>query len=194
MIIYKIERIYKNKYNTKQQTSMISIVTSRFNNDTWRENCEYRQRLEINGCLYCSPQQLSSKIHPNSPVFVVEMNNTTNQIQGIGLISNKIQFDKYYKVYEIGNYNRYTYKSDYRISRDTLLEHIPVLVYILDYILFKEKTHVKRGSGMSQIPEKLLHHKKCGDIDIVKELKTLFYKQFKEENKISDYLNIKPLI
>ena len=173
---------------------MISIVTSRFNNDTWRENCEYRQRLDIRGCVYCSPQQLSSKIHPNTPVFVVEMNNTRNEILGIGLISNKIQFDRYYKVYEIGNYNRYTYKSEYRIDRTILLEELPGLVYILDYILFKEKTHLKRGSGMSQIPEKLLRHKKCGEIDIVKELKTLFYKHFKEENKMSEYLNIKPII
>lgn len=157
---------------------MISIVTNRFNNDTWNENCDYRSRYKIEGCIYCSPQQLSSKIHPNSSVFVVEMNNSTNKIQGIGLISNKIQFDRYYKVYEIGNYNRYTYKSDYRIDRDDLLKHLPDMVYILDYILFKEKTHLKRGSGMTQIPEKLLRHKKCGDTDIVNELKLVFYKYF----------------
>ena len=157
---------------------MITIVTSRFNNDTWRENCEYKQRLNIQGCIYCSPQQLSPKIHPNSLVFVVEMNNSTNQIQGVGLIFNKIQFDRYYKVYQIGNYNRYTYKSDYRLDRSQLLEYYPVLVYILDYILFKEKTHLKRGSGMTQIPEKLLRHHKCGEINIVGELKALFKRQF----------------
>ena len=157
---------------------MITIVTSRFNNDTWRENCEYKQRLNIQGCIYCSPQQLSPKIHPNSLVFVVEMNNSTNQIQGVGLIFNKIQFDRYYKVYQIGNYNRYTYKSDYRLDRSQLLEYYPVLVYILDYILFKEKTHLKRGSGMTQIPEKLLRHHKCAEINIVGELKVLFKRQF----------------
>jgi hypothetical protein len=157
---------------------MITIVTSRFNNDTWRENCEYKQRLNIQGCIYCSPQQLSSKIHPNSLVFVVEMNNSTNQIQGVGLIFNKIQFDRYYKVYQIGNYNRYTYKSDYRLDRSQLLEYYPALVYILDYILFKEKTHLKRGSGMTQIPEKLLRHHKCAEINIVCELKVLFKRHF----------------
>ena len=157
----------------------IPIVTTRFNNDTWRENCIYKEKLNIQGCLYCSPQQISSKIHPNSPIFVVEMNNSTNQIQGIGFISNKIQFDKYYKVYETGNYNRYTYTSKYRMDRSDLLQKFPNLVTIFDYILFKEKTHLKRGSGMTKIPEKLLRHEKCGEIDIIKELKFLFYQHFR---------------
>jgi hypothetical protein len=106
------------------------------------------------------------------------MNNSTNQIQGVGLIFNKIQFDRYYKVYQIGNYNRYTYKSDYRLDRSQLLEDYPALVYVLDYILFKEKTHLKRGSGMTQIPEKLLRHHKCREINIVGELKVLFKRHF----------------
>ena len=154
---------------------MISIVTSRFNNDTWRENCEYRERENIQGCVYGSPQQISGKIHPNSLLFVIEMNNSTNKIQGIGLIFNKIQFDKYYRVYQTGNYNRYTYKSEYRIDRTELESH---LVDILDYILFKEKTHLKRGSGMTQIPEKLLTHKKCQNINMPAELRSIFYKKF----------------
>jgi len=157
---------------------MISIVTSRFNKETWRENCEYRERMEYPGCIYNSPQQLSSKIHPNSLVFVIEMNNSTNQIQGIGLIFNKVHLDKYYKVYQIGNYNRYTYLGDHRIDRHDLLADHPALVYILDYILFKEKTHMKRGSGMTQVPEKLLRHPRVQGLNILAELKAIFKKHF----------------
>jgi hypothetical protein len=171
---------------------MIAIVTSRFSNDTWRENSEYRKRNNMNGCIYCSPQQLSSKIYPNSPVFVIEMNNTTNKILGVGLISNKIQFDKYYKVYEIGNYNRYTYTSEYRLDRQILLEYFPALVNILDYILFKEKTHMKRGGGMTQIPDKLLRHTKCNEIDIAKEIKNLFQKHFITNEKLQNSFILKP--
>jgi hypothetical protein len=171
---------------------MISIVTSRFNNDTWRENSEYRKRNNMNGCIYCSPQQLSSKIYPNSPVFVVEMNNTTNKILGVGLIANKIQFDKYYKVYEIGNYNRYTYTSEYRLDRQILLEYFPALVNVLDYILFKEKTHMKRGGGMTQIPDKLLRHPKCKELDVAKEIKNLFQKHFPKKEDFSDSFILKP--
>ena len=157
---------------------MITIVTSRFNNDTWRENCEYRSRLKIQGCIYCSPQQLSTKIHPNSLVFVVEMNNSTNEIQGIGLVFNKIQFDRYYKVYQIGNYNRYTYKGDYYLDRASLTNYCPAVVCILDYILFKEKTHLKRGSGLTQIPDKLLMHPRCNSMDIMKEIKQVFQQHY----------------
>jgi hypothetical protein len=32
---------------------------------------------------------MSPKIYLNSPVFVIEMNNSTNKIEGIGLIKNK---------------------------------------------------------------------------------------------------------
>jgi hypothetical protein len=39
--------------------------------------------------MYCSPLELSSKIAYNTPVFVIEMNNFTNKIEGIGLIKNK---------------------------------------------------------------------------------------------------------
>lgn len=168
---------------------MSFIVTSRFNNDTWKENCEYREKNNMHGCIYCSPQQLSSRIHSNSLLFVVEMNNATNKIQGIGLITNKIQFDKYYKVYQVGNYNRYTYKGEYRINRETLLNVSPMVVEVLDYILFKEKTHLKRGSGMTQIPEKLLRHSKCKEMDIKKELKNIFYNLFKDNgiNEINIY-------
>jgi hypothetical protein len=188
MYLIKIEF---NKINIKYQTTrMTSIVTSRFNNETWKENYTYRETNNIRGCIYCSPQQLSAKIHPNSSTFVVEMNNSTNKILGIGLITNKIQFDKYYKVYQIGNYNRYTYKGDHRIDRLDLEQLCPAVVNILDYILFKEKTHLKRGSGMTQIPQKLLHHKKCKDLDILKELRLIFYNYFTANIEF----NIKPIV
>lgn len=160
---------------------MTILLTSRFNTETWRENLEYREKNNIRGCIYCSPQKLSCKINPNSLLFVVEMNNTTNKIQGIGLIENKIHFDKYYKVYQIGNYNRYTYRGEYRMDREVLLHLYPAIVDVLDHILFKEKTHLKRGSGMTQIPEKLLHHPKCKELHIQKELKNIFYNHFKEK-------------
>ena len=87
------------------------------------------------------------------------MNNSINKIEGIGLIKNYIQVDKYYSVYQTGNYNRYIYKSNYRIDRATLENYNPNIVNLFDHILFKEKTHLKRGSGIITIPEKLLKHK-----------------------------------
>ena len=164
---------------------MFTLVSTRFNDTTWRENCEYRFKNEFK-CIYSDQQEMSSKILIDSLVFVVEMNNTQNKIEGIGLIKNKPVLDKYYKIYDTGNFNRYTYKSNYHIPRDELLRYNQFLVKAFDYILFKEKTHMKRGSGYTTIPEKLLNHSKCEGINLKKEIKNIFILVFgikaEEEN------------
>lgn len=162
----------------------IPIVTTRFNNETWAENISYRSTSNHNGCIYGAPIKMSVKIWGNSLVFVIEMNNSTNKIEGVGLIRNAIQFDKH-KVYETRNYNRYIYKSDFRIDRETILKYNPRLVTILNHILFKEKTHVKRGSGLTILPEKLLKHQLCNNLNINQELKTIFQQVFTQTKDIN---------
>jgi hypothetical protein len=49
-------------------------------------------------CIYAPPYKLAENIDINLPVFVIEMNNSLNQIMGIGLIKNKLITDKVYKV------------------------------------------------------------------------------------------------
>lgn len=157
---------------------MIPIATSRFNNETWEQNCAYRQKSHHKGCVYGAPLQISSKVPSQQLVFIVEMNNSTNKIEGIGLIRNIFQSDKYHKVYPNGNYNRYVYKSDYRLDRDVLERYNSQLVQNLEYILFKEKTHMKRGSGLTLIPEKLLKHKICENKNLTQEVKVIFQKYY----------------
>jgi len=163
---------------------MITISSSRFTNSTWGTNSEYRKRY--NCCIYGSPQEMSPKILHDSVVFMIEMNNDTNQIEGIGLIRNRPFLDKYYKVYDEGNYNRYVYKSNYHIDREKLISYNPGLVVNLDYILFKEKTHLKRGSGFVTVPEKLLNHIKCNKMDIKHEIKSIFIRVFGSEKQFED--------
>jgi len=158
----------------------ITIASSRFNQQTWEENCTYRREKNMAGCIYGSPCQLSSKIQPKTLVFISEMNNTTNKIEGIGLIYNIIKYDKYYRVYDTGNYNRYIYGSDFRISRNVLMEYNPELVKGLEQILFKGKTHMKRGSGITTVPEKLLKHKLFNDLNVRKELCEIFKQYFQK--------------
>lgn len=158
---------------------MIPIATSRFNNETWDENCSYRVKTKTSsGCIYGCPRRISPKIADDALIFVVEMNNNTNQIEGIGLIKNAVRADKYYNIYKCHNYNRYVYKGDYHIDR-VILEKMNVhLVECLDYILFKEKTHMKRGSGIKLIPEKLLKHEMCRSMVIQEEIRKIFRQHF----------------
>ena len=159
---------------------MTNIVTSRFNNSTWEENCCFREKQKDIACIYGSPQKMTEKIPLNSLVFVVEMNNSTNKIEGIGLIKNKPETKKYYKVHSDGNTNRYTYIGEYYIERDIIDDYNSPLLYALEEILFKGKTHSKRGSGLSTIPEKVLKFDVCEGINVKKEIKEIFIYHFRE--------------
>ena len=55
---------------------------------------------------------------PLAPMFILEMNNDENSVKGVGLVKNAIMIGQYYKIYSEGNYNRFTYKGDYRIDRE----------------------------------------------------------------------------
>jgi hypothetical protein len=130
----------------------VTILTSRFNNKTWSATTKYRENENIK-CIYCCPNKITEEILPNSLLLIIEMNNDKNEIEGIGLIRNKIRFDKRYIVHEEGNYNRYIYTGDYRIDTITLSQHNPHLVETLNKILFKGKSHSKRGRGLLKLPK-----------------------------------------
>ena len=134
----------------------ITIASTRFNNHTWNENVNYRNKIDHNGCIYGCPQSISSKILDDSLLYIFEMNNSLNRIEGIGLIKNKIYYDNYYKIYSDGNYNRFVYKSNYRVDRKQLELYYPDILSLFELILFKGKTHLKRGFGITQVPEKLI--------------------------------------
>jgi len=163
-------------------SSSCNIVTSRFTNDTWTLNLNYRERKNL-CCVYASPQQLSSKISYNSLVFVIEMNNSINEIIGIGLIKNNPDMDKVYRIQNDANYNRYIYVGKYYISRETIKEYNEELIKILDEILFKGKTHSKRGLGMTKIPEKVLKSDICKNINLSNEIKKIFLEKYKNCKK-----------
>ena len=163
---------------------MFSVVTSRYNNETWEANNENRIKRNV-ACLYASPHEMSPKIDMNSPVFVIEMNNSTNKIEGIGLIKNMSKTDKYYKIQRDVNYNRFIYMGNYHMNRDLIENYNPCLVYILDLILFKGYTHSKRGAGFTKIPEKVLKFDVCEGMDIKKEIKQLFIYHFREKKESS---------
>jgi len=153
---------------------MSFITTSRYNKETWQENARYREKNVPGGCIYGTPLEISERIPLGSDVFVIEMDNSTNKILGIGLIKNLVQYDKYYSIYQTGNYNRYIYKGKKHISREELEKRNSNLVAIFDHICFKEKTHLKRGAGITMVPEKLFSHKIAEGISVKKELLLLF--------------------
>lgn len=172
---------------------MYSVVTTRFNNETLENNYAYRLRHGYT-CLYSCPLELSPKIHYGTPVFVIEMNNSTNKIEGIGLIKNAPETKRYYKVYLEGNRNRFTYIGNYFLDVKTIKDYNSNLVHILEEILFKGYTHSKRGTGLTSIPEKVLKFDICQGIDIKKEIKEMFVYHFRDKLRKENDNNIEKIV
>ena len=117
------------------------------------------------------------------------MNNTTNKIEGIGVIRNANRHDKYYCIYNTGNFNRYTFTGKYRMDRSELIASNPDLVKMLDQVLFKGKGHSKRGDSITLFPKKIMH-KLLDEMDIAKEIKNIFIETFRSSNTLLEKENI----
>ena len=133
---------------------MFYIASTRFNTDTYNENILYRKKSEI-PVIYGTSIRIHEKYDVGALMFVIEMNNDDNRIEGIGLIRNTMVYDKKHDIYNNSDYNRYLYKGDYWISRDIILEKDAEIVEICDTVLFKGKSHLKRVSGISVLTTQL---------------------------------------
>jgi hypothetical protein len=157
---------------------MSLIASTRFNNETLEQNQKYKDENGITGFIYCQRIRIKEQVPLNSLLYLVEMNNSTNQILGIALIKNAIATDKYYRVYSSSDFNRYIYKADHRFSRDELVVLNIDLVLALEQICFKGKTHLKRIPGISIISDKLLSLPVCKNINFKRELRAMFLQKY----------------
>jgi hypothetical protein len=133
---------------------MFHIASTRFNNATWAENMAYRQKA-LETVIYGAGIQIHKKYDIGCTMFVCEMNNEENRIEGIGVITNKLVHDKRHKIYSDTDYNRVIYRGSHWLSREQLLLLDEELVDILDKMLFKGKSHLKRQSGITIVTDKL---------------------------------------
>ena len=159
------------------------ILTSRFTKSTWRENELYREKHKNIGCIYGSPDPISKSIMIDTNIFILEMNNDTNKIIGIGLIRNQTVNGKL-NVYSKGNYNRYSFIGKTRIDRSEMTEEEDLVMKIFDILCFRGNKHMKRGQGIKSFPlDKLYFHSRF--INIHKAFKQMFKKrqQSKENEK-----------
>ena len=105
------------------------------------------------------------------------MNNTKNSIEGIGIIKNNLAREnrKYYKIYTDNNYNRFIYKSNYRIDRKNFNSYENEVISLLEDYLFKSAYHCKRGQGIQKLPKKVVTNE---EFDFVRFLITMYKNRF----------------
>jgi hypothetical protein len=160
---------------------MFYLACTRFNNATYKENIDYRMKYN-ESVIYGPAYKIRDIYPPGSLIFVAEMNNETNKIQGIGLIKNSLVSDKRHKVYENGEYNRYIYRGNYWISREDLLILDSEIIEIFDNILFKGKSHMKFRTGITILTEKLFTHWIYELSSLKNQVKSAFLTQFHKNN------------
>jgi len=130
------------------------IGTTRFTDKTFYENKRWRENHGWKGCVNSTPIPVAngpySKIEKDDKIFILEMNNDRNRIEGIGLIHNHIRHDIKVRIYSDCNYNRYIYRSNHRLDRKQI-KNAPIIEFF-EKVLFKGKGHLKRGQGITLIP------------------------------------------
>jgi hypothetical protein len=157
---------------------MFYIASTRFNNDTYNENISYRKQSGI-PVIYGTSIRIQEKYDAGALMFVVEMNNDENRIEGIGLIRNTLIYDKKHYIYLNSDYNRYLYKGEYWLSRETILAKDTEIVEICDTVLFKGKSHLKRVSGISVLTKQLFTNWDFKLCVLKEKIRFLFINTFK---------------
>jgi hypothetical protein len=137
------------------------IAVTRFNYETWREQCNYRDENKL--YYYNTPNKITDNVPLDTLMIVLEMHNDENKIKGISLVKNRyLQLKERTKIYTHQNYNRYTYSCLKRIDRDELNNYDKNILGFFDIICFGGAKHLKRGKGIQRIPNDIID--KCKNI------------------------------
>jgi hypothetical protein len=150
-----------------------TIATTRFNDETYQQNKIYKTKIKHSGTIYGIPRKIKDKIPLGSCIYVIEMNNSKNKIEGIGLIKNEQVLDKNYRLYEERDYNRYIYKGSKHISIEEIKDvYFNKVIEVLEYCCFKGNRHYKRGQGITEISDWMLYNKH--NVDFIKIFDDIF--------------------
>ena len=155
----------QNYVRTYKRQLKYHILTSRFNHQTWTENTNYRQINPQIGCVYGAPIKISNDVPVDSIIFMLEMNNDTNKILGIGMIKNHT-INAQLEIYEKRNYSRY-------IDRSEMSGNEELVMLAFDVLCFRGNHHMKRGQGLLSFPVEILC--KCLKVlDLVEFITNMF--------------------
>jgi hypothetical protein len=153
----KLERkTYLKKLHDFSRNQSYALATTRFTNSTWLENQTFRENNPNTKCAYSTICPITSRIQTDSLVFVLEMNNDTNTIMGIGLIRNRPIYGKYI-VYSNAKYNRFSYLGKWRIDYNDMTPLEKEMLKLYEAVCFQGKGHLKRGHGITQFPIEIVY-------------------------------------
>ena len=109
-MVFKNDPTFKYRYR---------LLTTRFTNETYEELQRFKENNDLIGkSIFNIPIKLRfTNVSYEYPMIVLEMNNSENELMGMGFIINKTYgMNNSYDIHKNSNYNRYTYKSRFYIS------------------------------------------------------------------------------
>jgi hypothetical protein len=139
----------------QQTLGMFYVASTRFTSETYAENQAYRRDTN-QAVVYGSPYSIREQYTRHAWVMVLEMNITTNRLEGIGMIVNRCIFPKRDTIHQQSDYNRYLYGGPWWWSRDELRVRDADLLAWVETRLFKGKGHMKRLVGITVLTPKVL--------------------------------------
>jgi hypothetical protein len=161
-LIEKLRRVKRSHY----------LMTTRFNDKNHNEMLNYCSKSNKINCIYGSYTQISTIVPENAIMFILEMNNDQNKIEGVGLIRNKFS-EKRHTIYKEDAFNTFSYLGPKRINRVDMTNEEDEIMTALDVLCFKSKQHQKRCRGITLFPLDILE--KCKKkIDLTDFIRKMF--------------------
>jgi hypothetical protein len=151
------ERDLKRAANHYVSLNPYVLGTTRFTEETLRENQELRQNNNQVGCAYASTREMSKEVPKEAIVLVLEMNNDTNTIMGIGMVRNRSVIGKYNIYSGMHVFHDHVYLGRMRIDRNELSPTELVTLSLLEGLCFKGSTHCKRSVGITRLSNILVY-------------------------------------
>lgn len=153
----KIDAFYSLEENDIYED--FDIFVTRFDSITYRELERYKESINKNSySIYgCSKIMSTTKNVNRRLLWVLEMNNTLNEIVGIGFIKNNVSTTKYC-AYSNEKYNKVYYASPFHInlkdgSCTLTTAESNFIHYEFEHGVFRGKSHLKRGQGITKYPD-----------------------------------------
>lgn len=137
---------------------MYTVAVTRFSDQTWLENVQFRQKHKFTGCVYNSPVVMAQTVACDATVYVLEMNNSKRKIVGVGRVMNRIRPHRI-KVYKDPFYNQFAYTGKYRVDRNDMTEDELRIITVLEELIFYGSGHLQRGKGIQCIPAAIIECK-----------------------------------
>ncbi len=186
-IVEKMKAIPRSEY----------IMTIRYDDKSYKEMLDYSGLFAKKGikCVYGAAKIVSEMVVNDSILFILEMNNTTNKIMGVGMVRNTPQDPlttvgrRVFNIHEDGNLNRYVYIGSRRITREEMTSEENEVFLALDYLCFYGNSHMKRCYGITMFPLDIVF--KCKNvINLPLYIKNMFRNRQKIYENVLTSVNI----